>query len=65
MINNGSLSIGHAKALLAIEGRTNQIQAARKIVKDGLSVREAEALSKRALTTPKPKQKKRPSNFLP
>ncbi len=60
MINNGSLSIGHAKALLAIEGRTNQIEAARKIVKDGLSVREAEALSKRALTTPKPKQKKDP-----
>ena len=30
---NGSLTIGHAKALLAIEGKANQIDAARKIIK--------------------------------
>jgi ParB family chromosome partitioning protein len=46
-INNGSLSMGHAKAILAIEGKTNQIDAARKIIKKGLSVREAELLSKK------------------
>jgi ParB family chromosome partitioning protein len=44
---NGSLSMGHAKAILAIEGKANQIDAARKIIKKGLSVREAELLSKK------------------
>ncbi|MDI6890557.1 MAG: ParB/RepB/Spo0J family partition protein [Thermodesulfovibrionales bacterium] len=47
LIYNGSLSMGHAKAILTIEGRGNQIEAASKIIKKGLSVREAEALSKK------------------
>jgi ParB family chromosome partitioning protein len=46
-ISEGSLSMGHAKALLQIEGVTAQIEAAKKIIKHGLSVREAEALGKR------------------
>ncbi|MBI5187532.1 MAG: ParB/RepB/Spo0J family partition protein [Nitrospirae bacterium] len=52
LINNGSLSIGHAKAILTIDGRANQIEAAKKIIKKGLSVREAEALSKRLSSPP-------------
>ncbi len=47
-ITEGSLSIGHAKALLQIEEASTQIDAARKIIQKGLSVREAEALSKKA-----------------
>jgi len=43
----GSLSMGHAKALLQIEDSTLQINAARKVIKSGLSVRETEALSKK------------------
>ncbi len=46
-ISVGSLNIGHAKALLQIEDAVSQLSAARKIVQQGLSVREAEALSKR------------------
>ncbi len=46
-IAEGSLSIGHAKALLQIEDPNLQIDTARKIIHSGLSVREAEALSKR------------------
>ncbi len=46
-IAEGSLSIGHAKALLRIEDRRLQIGIAKKITRDGLSVREAEALSKK------------------
>ncbi len=46
-ISDGSLNIGHAKALLQIEDAVSQLSAARKIVQKGLSVREAEALSKR------------------
>lgn len=44
---DGSLSMGHAKALLQIERPELQVEVARKVIHDGLSVREAEALSKR------------------
>ena len=47
LLYNGSLSMGHAKAILTIEGKTDQINAARKIIRKGLSVREAELLSKK------------------
>ena len=47
MLYNGALSMGHARALISVEGRLNQIEAARKIIKKGLSVREAETLAKR------------------
>ena len=47
MLYNGVLSMGHARALLSIEGRLNQIEAARKIIKKGLSVREAESLARK------------------
>ena len=47
-IAEGSLSIGHAKALLQIEDPYLQIETARKIIHSGLSVREAEALSRKA-----------------
>lgn len=45
-VNDSSLSMGHARAILSIEGKTNQIEAARKIIRKGLSVREAEELSR-------------------
>jgi ParB family chromosome partitioning protein len=44
-INDGRLTLGHAKALLAIEDRQKQTDAAKKIVNEGLSVRAAETLS--------------------
>lgn len=43
-ISDGSLSMGHAKALLAIESPDGQCAAARKIISQGLSVRQAEKL---------------------
>ncbi len=48
----GSLSIGHAKALLQIENTNMQLDAARKIIQKKLSVREAEALSKKLSLPP-------------
>lgn len=54
LINRGSLSMGHARAILAVEGKANQIELARTIVTRGLSVREAESLSKR-VSRPKKK----------
>jgi len=47
-IAEGSLSIGHAKALLQVEDQRLQLEIASKIIKSGLSVRETEALCKKA-----------------
>lgn len=55
LLYNGSLSMGHARAILSIEGRSNQIEAARKIIRSGFSVREAEKLSKKSLKPSKTK----------
>ncbi len=49
---SGSLSIGHAKALLQIENLNLQFDAARRIVKKKLSVREAENLCKKLSSPP-------------
>jgi len=58
-VNDGLLSMGHARALLALI-RHDQIEIARVIVNRGLSVREAELLVKRSLASDavkKPKTK--------
>ncbi len=52
----GSLSMGHAKALLSLERGRDQLQAALMITKKGLSVREAEALASRLKNPPKEKK---------
>lgn len=63
-VNDGTLSMGHARAILSIDGRAHQIEAARKIIHKGLSVREAEALAKKLSSEdkkkPKPHHKKDP-----
>jgi ParB family chromosome partitioning protein len=53
LLINGQLDMGHARALLALEG-SKQIDAARKIVKDGLTVRAAERLIRDLQQDPKP-----------
>jgi len=50
---NKQIDMGHARALLALEG-VKQVEIARKIAKDGLTVRAAERLIKEAQETPKP-----------
>lgn len=45
-VNDGTLTMGHARAILSIEGRPGQVEAARRIIHKGLSVREAENLAK-------------------
>jgi ParB family transcriptional regulator, chromosome partitioning protein len=58
LINDEMLSLGHAKAILAIEDRQKQIEIAKKIVREGLSVREAEALCSKPFETATKKTKK-------
>ena len=43
----GTLSMGHARALLALADEATQREAAREVIRKGLSVRDAEALVKR------------------
>ncbi len=46
LIVDGSLSAGHARALLSIDDRGRQRELALKVVEDGLSVREVEDLAR-------------------
>lgn len=56
LLEAGTIDAGHAKALLGLDG-IQQDQAAERIVKDSLSVREAERLVRRLLT-PEPMEAK-------
>lgn len=46
MLRTGALSMGHARALLSLDSEAKQLQLARRIVKKGLSVRQAESLTR-------------------
>lgn len=58
LLEEGKLSAGHAKAILAAPGGQAQKKLAQRVVDEGLSVRETEALAKR-LSKPA-KEKKAP-----
>jgi ParB family chromosome partitioning protein len=49
MVESRQLEMGHARALLSISSKTQQFDAARQVVKKGLSVRETEQLVRRVL----------------
>jgi ParB family chromosome partitioning protein len=51
MLMEGALEMGHARALLALDG-ARQVEAANRIAARGLSVRESEALGARLLRGP-------------
>jgi ParB family chromosome partitioning protein len=58
MLMDGALDMGHARALLPLEG-ARQIEAANRIAARGLSVRESEALAARLLRGPASRRKAR------
>lgn len=58
MLESGALTTGHARALLAISNKTQQLEAARQVVDKGLSVRQTEALVATVLRSPKKKAEK-------
>ncbi len=49
LVQAGTLEMGHARALLALEDAATQSEIARRVAKQGLSVRETERLVKRVL----------------
>lgn len=63
MLIEGRLTAGHGRAVLMVEGEKAQAAFAELIVQQGLSVRQAEAGSKRfILTPPQPIEKKEDPN---
>lgn len=54
LLKEGSLTAGHAKAILSLPQAEKQSEAARQITQDKLNVRKAEALCKKLQKEPKP-----------
>ena len=52
-IKSGALTMGHAKAILSMDKEDAQIRLAERVVSEGLSVRETEALAQKPAATPK------------
>ncbi len=52
LVEEGELSDGHARALLGITGQEERRRSAREVVKQGLSVRQTEALARRLTEAP-------------
>jgi ParB family chromosome partitioning protein len=55
-VGSGALSMGHARALLGLADEASQLRVARDIVAKSLSVRETEALVKKATQPAVPKE---------
>jgi ParB family chromosome partitioning protein len=55
-LGSGALSMGHARALLALPDEAAQLRVAREVVAKDLSVRETEALVKKATQPAAPKE---------
>ena len=55
-VEQGLLSAGHARALVPVKPEELQIDAARQVMKNGLSVRRTEELAKRLMKPPRLKQ---------
>ena len=56
-VRDGSLSAGHARALLSVKSEKKQLEAMQKIIALGLSVRQAELLCKNMSKEPAPKER--------
>ena len=54
-LGSGAISMGHARAILGLPSEAAQLQAGRDIVAKSLSVRETEALIRKAISPPEEK----------
>jgi ParB family chromosome partitioning protein len=61
MLESRQLEMGHARALLAISNAVQQLDAARQVIKKGLSVRETERLVRSMLDKASDKKAPRPT----
>lgn len=58
MVAEGSISIGHAKAILSVTNEERQYEIAEKVIREGLSVRQTEKLAKEEKTPKKKSARK-------
>ena len=65
MVERGELSAGHARTLLAFPDEASMLEAAKKAVEQGLSVRELERMAKKAAEAQKEGEKPRPTRRIP
>ena len=65
MVERGELSAGHARTLLAFPDKASMLEAAKKAVEQGLSVRELERMAKKAAEAQKEGEKPRPTRRIP
>ena len=56
LVRTGTLTAGHARAVLTLKGEKKQLEAAKKIIALGLSVRAAETLCKNMAKEPVPEK---------
>jgi ParB family chromosome partitioning protein len=63
MVMEGVLDMGHARAILALDG-ARQVEAAKRVAARGMSVREAEALVARMLRGSASRQRRKPDRDL-
>ena len=61
LVSDGTLSAGHAKAILSIEGEDKQIRAARRAAENGWSVRQTELFAGESRGERAPKKTRRVS----
>lgn len=61
MVSRGTLSAGHARALLSVESEKQQLELARKVENKGLSVRQTEKLAARQLRPAQSSSNRAPS----
>ena len=62
LVNDGKLSYGQARTLLALDSEDKIIDLANRCVKEGLSVRELEDLTRKAAPKGKDKKQKKKTN---
>ena len=55
-VGAGSLSMGHARALLSLPDEASQLQVSREVVSRNLSVRETEGMVKKAVEPARPRE---------
>ena len=57
LLRKGELTAGHARAVLTLKSEKKQLEAAKKIIALGMSVRAAETLCKNMAKEPTPEKK--------
>jgi len=62
LLTDGSITAGHARAILGVAGEREQVALAREVASKGLSVRETEARARRGRKPAKPGSKRGPAS---